>query len=151
MTEQDSTNIEPRTPYSDKELDFFKDVILKKRQESKDEIEYLRGQLTNDNRSDLDNDKEYSFHLADAASVSTDREYVFRMIDRQERLVGYLDRALQRIANKTYGICRVTGKPIPKERLEAIPHTELSIEGKMMEKQQGRVINTDDDVDLLGL
>ena len=151
MTSKEKKASESRTSYSDKDLKYFKEIILKKRQESVDEVDCLRGQLTNDNRSDLDNDKEYSFHLADAASVSTDREYVFRMIDRQERLIGYLDRALERIDDKTYGVCRVTGKLIPKERLEVIPHTELSIEGKMKEKQQGRIINAEEDVDLLGL
>ena len=73
------------------------------------------------------------------------------MIDRQERLITYLDRALERIEQKTYGICRVTGRPIDRERLEAIPHTELSVEGKMLEKQQGTVVRPEDDADLIGL
>ena len=56
------------------------------------------------------------------------------MIARQQKYIGYLDRALERIDNKTYGICRVTGEPIAKERLEAVPHTEISIDAKRAEK-----------------
>jgi len=138
-------------PWSESDLEFFKDLILSKRKEALEEIECLRSQVVRDNRADLDEDSEYSFHMADAASVSTDREYVYRMIDRQERLIGYLDRALERIELKTYGICRVTGKPISRERLEAIPHTELSVEGKMLEKQQGSGGKPEDDADLIGL
>ena len=66
------------------------------------------------------------------------------MIDRQERFIGYLDRALVRIQDKTYGICRVTGIPISRERLEAIPHTELSIDGKLREKRNGAAAIDDD-------
>lgn len=146
----DSDQDETR-PWSDSDLEFFQELILTKRKEALEEIERLRSQVVQDNRTDLDEDSEYSFHMADAASVSTDREYIYRMIDRQERLVGYLDRALERIQEKTYGICRVTGKRISRERLEAIPHTELSVEGKMYEKQQGSVVKPEEDVDLIGL
>lgn len=138
-------------PWSDSDLRFFQDLILRKRKEALEEVERLRSQIVRDNRADLDEDSEYSFHMADAASVATDREYVYRMIDRQERLITYLDRALERIEQKTYGICRVTGRPIDRERLEAIPHTELSVEGKMLEKQQGTVVRPEDDADLIGL
>jgi DnaK suppressor protein len=138
-------------PWSDADLQFFQNLILRKRKEALEEVECLRSQVVRDNRADLDEDSEYSFHMADAASVATDREYVYRMIDRQERLITYLDRALERIKMKTYGICRVTGKPIDRERLEAIPHTELSVEGKMLEKQQGTIVPPEEDADLIGL
>ena len=138
-------------PWKDSDLDFFKELILKKRKEALEEVECLRSQVVQDNRADLDEDSEYSFHMADAASVAADREYIYRMIDRQERLIAYLDWALERIELKTYGICRVTGKPINRERLEAIPHTELSVEGKMLEKQKGVVEKPEDDMDLIGL
>ncbi len=126
------------SPFSDKELEYFKNLIIEKRDEAIEDIERLRTQIEGDNHESLDNDSEYSFHLADSASVATDRENVYRMIDRQEKLIQYLDRALIRIEDKTYGICRVTGKAINKERLEVIPHTELSTEGKMIEKKYGR-------------
>ncbi|MBN1465260.1 TraR/DksA C4-type zinc finger protein [candidate division KSB1 bacterium] len=125
------------TPYSDKELEHFKALILEKKSEAEKEIELLKGQISQDNRGELDNDSGYSFHIADSAAVATGRENIYIMIDRQQKLISYLDRALVRIEQKTYGICRVTGKKIPKERLEAIPHTELSVEGKI-EEQHGR-------------
>jgi len=126
------------TPYSDKDLDYFRTLILKKKDEAQKEIEMLQNQVSQDNRGELDNDSGYSYHIADSAAVATGRENIYIMIDRQQKLIGYLDRALERIENKTYGVCRVTGKAIPKERLEAIPHTELSVEGKMMEQRGGR-------------
>ena len=125
----------PKTPFSSKELKYFRKLVLKKRDEAIKEIDSLQNQLKGDNRENLDNDSGYSSHLADAASSATDRETVYLMIHRQQKLIGYLDRALQRIDNKTYGICKVTGKPINKERLEAIPHTEISIEAKLREKR----------------
>ncbi|MBN1560804.1 TraR/DksA C4-type zinc finger protein [candidate division KSB1 bacterium] len=124
-------------PYSDQELDYFRALILEKKAEAEREIEMLKGQISQDNRGELDNDSGYSFHIADSAAVATGRENIYIMIDRQQKLISYLDRALARIEQKTYGICRVTGKKIPKERLEAIPHTELSVEGKI-EEQRGR-------------
>ncbi len=124
------------TPYTDEELEYFRQLILQKKQETEAEIERLRGELTHESRELLDDDSGYSLHMADSAAVSTGRENVYLMIDRLQKLLGYLDRAIERINNKTYGICRVTGKPIPKERLEAIPHTELSVEGKLLEQRR---------------
>jgi RNA polymerase-binding protein DksA len=126
------------TPYGDKDLEYFKKLILEKKGEAEKEIDMLKGQISQDNRGELDNDSGYSFHIADSAAVATGRENIYIMIDRQQKLIGYLDRALARVENKTYGICRVTGKKIDKERLEAIPHTELSMEGKMQEQRGGR-------------
>jgi DnaK suppressor protein len=57
------------------------------------------------------------------------------MIAREQKYVGYLDRALERIQNKTYGVCKVTGNTISKERLEAVPHTEISIEAKLAQQK----------------
>ncbi|MEM9665117.1 MAG: TraR/DksA C4-type zinc finger protein, partial [Bacteroidota bacterium] len=63
-----------------------------------------------------------------------EREKLYLMIARQQKYIGYLDRALERVKNGTYGICKVTGKPIAKERLEAVPHTEISIEAKLKQR-----------------
>ena len=57
------------------------------------------------------------------------------MLARQKKYIGYLDRALERIDNRTYGVCKVTGNPISRERLEAVPHTEISIEAKRKQKR----------------
>jgi RNA polymerase-binding transcription factor DksA len=58
------------------------------------------------------------------------------MIARQQKYIGYLDRALERIDNRTYGVCKVTGKAISKDRLEAVPHTEISIEAKLQQQKK---------------
>jgi len=73
--------------------------------------------------------------MADAGTDAMEREKLYLMIARQQKFMGYLERALERIANKTYGLCKVTGQPIPKGRLEAVPHTEISIEAKEQQKK----------------
>ncbi|OFY83940.1 MAG: molecular chaperone DnaK [Bacteroidetes bacterium RBG_19FT_COMBO_42_7] len=126
-----------RTPYNDKDLEHFRELILAKRDEAVEEIKHLKAQLENNDRDHLDADSAYSYHPADSATDAMERESTYLMIDRQQKLIGYLDRAFERIANKTYGICRVTGYAIDRERLEAIPHTEISVEAKIREQQRG--------------
>jgi RNA polymerase-binding protein DksA len=122
------------TPFSDEELEHFKQLILKKRQDATEDIETMKLQLQ-DSREQAENDSAYSFHMADAGTDAMEREKLYLMMARQQKFVGYLDRALERIKNKTYGICKVTGKPISKARLEAVPHTEISIEAKLKQKK----------------
>ncbi|PSQ68313.1 MAG: molecular chaperone DnaK, partial [Bacteroidetes bacterium QH_1_61_8] len=95
--------------------------------------EQMREQIEQANEQSGD-DTAYGVHMADAGTDAREREKLHLMIARQQKYVGYLDRALERIKNETYGICRVTGEPISKERLEAVPHTEISIEAKRQEK-----------------
>lgn len=122
-----------KTPFSDEELEHFKELVLKRREAAVEDIERMRAQIE-DSRDHAENDTAYSFHMADAGTDAMEREKLYLMIARQQKYVGYLDRALDRIENKTYGICKVTGKPISKERLEAVPHTEISIEAKRKQK-----------------
>jgi len=128
-------DVKVMSPYTSKDYTFFRKLILQKKEETCREIERLMGSVTSDSRATLDNDSEYSLHLADSAAICTCRESVYVMVERLRKLLNYLDRALDRIDNGTYGICRVTGKPIPRERLEVIPHTDLSVEGKMREQR----------------
>lgn len=123
-----------KTPFSDEELEHFKNLILERRRTATEDIERMRMQLK-DSREQAENDTAYSFHMADAGTDAMEREKLYLMIARQQKYVGYLDRALERIKEKTYGICKVTGKPISKERLEAVPHTEISIEAKRKQKK----------------
>ena len=81
-------------------------------------------------------DSAFSLHMADSGTDAAEREQMVAMIGRQQTFVGHLDRALRRIENKTYGICRVTGNPISRERLAAVPHTETSIEAKREEQKR---------------
>jgi len=125
---------EQTTPFTDAELGYFKQLILEKRYNAIEDIERMKLQLE-DSREQAENDSAYSFHMADAGTDAMEREKLYLMVARQQKYVGYLDRALERIENKTYGICKVTGKPIAKERLEAVPHTEISIEAKLKQKK----------------
>lgn len=130
----DSTEGDGRkTPFSDEELEHFKNLLLQRRREAKEEIDQMRDQIDEAKEQAGDNSA-YGVHMADAGTDAMEREKLHLMIARQQKYIGYLDRALERIENKTYGVCRVTGEPISKERLEAVPHTEISIEAKRQEK-----------------
>lgn len=131
-TTNGNKNPERRTPFSDEELEEFRQIILKKREETQEDIDSLRTQI--EDSREHEGDSAYSFHMADAGTDAMERERLYLMVSRQQKFVGYLDRALERIENKTYGICKVTGKPIQKERLRAVPHTEISIEAKRKQK-----------------
>ncbi len=124
----------PVSAFSDADLDHFKGLILAKREKATEDVERMRSQLA-DAREQAENDTAYSFHMADAGTDAMEREKLYLMIAREQKYVGYLDRALERIENKTYGICKVSGNPIAKERLEAVPHTEISIEAKLAQKK----------------
>jgi len=125
---------ERNTPFSAKELKHFKQLILDKRNNASEDIERMNLQLK-DSREQAENDSAYSFHMADAGTDAMEREKLYLMMARKQKYVGYLGRALDRIESKTYGICKVTGKPISKERLESVPHTEISIEAKLKQKK----------------
>ena len=123
-----------RTPFSDDELDEFRALILAKRDAATADIDALRSQLRDS--QEADNDSTYSVHMADAGTDAAGRESLYQTIARLQTFVGHLDRALARIDNKTYGVCRVSGQPIAKERLRAVPHTETSIEAKREEQRK---------------
>ena len=122
------------TPFNDAELAHFKDLIANKRDKASEDVDRMRSQLA-DAREQAENDTAYSFHMADAGTDAMEREKLYLMIAREQKYIGYLDRALERIESKSYGICKVTGNPISKERLEAVPHTEISIEAKLAQKK----------------
>ena len=122
------------TPFSDEELEHFRTIILKKREAAHEDKQRMQLQIQ-DSREQAANDSAYSHHMADAGTDAMEREKLYLMIARQQKFINYLDRALDRITNKTYGICKVTGKAIAKERLIAVPHTELSIEAKQKQNR----------------
>lgn len=119
-----------KTRYSDAELDEFRDIIIKKLDEARRELGTLQAQLTasNDNGTD---DTAGTFKMLEDGSESLAKEEAGQLAGRQQKFIEQLENALVRIENKTYGICRVTGKLIPKERLRAVPHTTQSIEAKL--------------------
>lgn len=118
-----------KTRYSDNELVEFKDLIHNKLAEAKEDLELLKGSLSH-NDDHGTNDTGRTFNMMEDGSDTLSREEVAQLASRQEKFVSSLNNALIRIENKTYGICRVTGKLIQKERLMLVPHATLSIEAK---------------------
>lgn len=117
------------TYLSDEELEHFKQLLLKRREEVLLDLDILRSSLSEESVEDSINSN-YSMHMADHGTETMDREQRFMFIARDEKYLGYIDQALERIRNKTYGMCVKSGKPIPKKRLEAVPHTSVRIEFK---------------------
>ncbi len=119
-----------KTRYSDKELEEFRQIIVKKLEEARHELNVLQAQLTAANEHGTD-DTASTFKMLEDGSESLAKEEAGQLAGRQKKFIEQLENALIRIENKTYGICRVTGKLIPKERLRAVPHTTQSIEAKL--------------------
>jgi RNA polymerase-binding transcription factor DksA len=120
----------PTMRYSDADLTEFREIIQKKLDAAKKELAYLQGLITRkDEGGDMD---EARYMTMEDGSVSMEREQLSQMASRQITFIDHLEKAMMRIENKTYGICRVTGKLIDKARLRAVPHATLSIEAKQM-------------------
>ena len=120
--------VEEKLRYSDEELEEFKAVVEEKLKTANAEYQDLRKQLRNGDNSDRDTAPVFK-NMEDGADT-LNREELGLRASRLEKFIKGLQGALVRIENKTYGICRVTGKLIPKERLRAVPHATLSIEAK---------------------
>lgn len=118
-----------KTRYSDPELLEFKELIEKKLEEAKVDLDLLKGTLSH-NDDHGTNDTGRTFNMMEDGSDTLSREEVAQLASRQEKFVTALNNALVRIENKTYGICRATGNLIQKERLMLVPHATLSIEAK---------------------
>lgn len=118
-----------KTRYSDKELEEFRSIINDKLDIAKQEYENYRAAVTNaDGNDTIDTSPTYKVLEEGASTLS--KEEAGRLAQRQMKFIQNLQAALVRIENKTYGVCRETGKLIPKERLRAVPHATLSIEAK---------------------
>lgn len=121
------------------DLEFFKNLLENKRKEVLKNIEYLRSVALDTTTQEASGDHSaYSFHMADQGTDAMEREKAFLFASREEKYLKQIDDALERIKNGTYGICRVTGKEIGRERLEAVPTTTISYEAKMMESKKKR-------------
>ncbi len=118
-----------KTRYSDEELQEFKKLILEKIEIAKTNYEQLMAKIqTDENRN--------SFNMLEEGAATLEQEEASQRAARQQDFIKKLQAALVRIENKTYGVCRVTGKLIPKGRLMAVPHATLSVEGKEIEQQR---------------
>jgi RNA polymerase-binding protein DksA len=133
MAEKDNTTDEQQkvvSPYTEEELEYFRGIILKKRKEAEEDLDMLN-QALKESMESAGDDNAYSFHMADAGTDAQEREKTYMLLNRTRKFIKYLDASIERINNKTYGVCKVTGKKIAKGRLEAVPHTQISIEAKL--------------------
>ena len=118
-----------KTRYSDEELQEFKAIILDKLEKANRDYELLKSNIMNTDGND-DTDTSPTFKVLEEGANTLSKEEAGRLAQRQMKFIQHLQAALIRIENKTYGICRETGKLIPKERLRAVPHATLSIDVK---------------------
>jgi RNA polymerase-binding transcription factor len=119
--------------YSDKDLEEFKEVIQKKLKSAKEDLALLKSAYMNNSNNGTD-DTSPTFKAFEEGSETMSKEANVQLAIRQEKFIRDLNNALLRIENKTYGVCRVTGKLIQKERLKLVPHATLSIEAKNRQK-----------------
>ncbi|MGY5352433.1 TraR/DksA family transcriptional regulator [Wenyingzhuangia sp. IMCC45533] len=123
-----------RVVYSDADLAEFKDIILAKIEKAKKDLEILKSSYKNGSSNNTD-DTSPQFKAFEEGSETMSKEANVQLAIRQEKFIRDLKNALLRIENKTYGICRATGKLIQKERLKLVPHATLSIEAKKAERK----------------
>ncbi len=122
-----------KTKYTDIELEEFRQIINEKLAKAQEDYETLRNGITNLDGNDV-MDTSPTFKVLEEGATTLSKEESGRLAQRQMKFIQHLQAALIRIENKTYGICRETGKLIPKERLRAVPHATLSIEAKSQQK-----------------
>lgn len=122
-----------KTRYSDEELQEFKELILKKLAKAQADYELLKASVNNTEGNDVA-DTSPTFKVLEEGATTLSKEESGRLAERQMKFIQHLQAALVIIENKTYGICRATGKLIPKERLRAVPHATLGIDAKLNNK-----------------
>ena len=127
--------MEEKTRYTDEELEEFRQIINEKLALAKRDYDQMMRVLTNQDSNDVD-DTSPTYKALEEGSVTQSKEELISMAARQQKFIQGLKAALVRRENKTYGIDRITGKLIPKERLRAVPHATLSVESKLMQQNK---------------
>jgi RNA polymerase-binding transcription factor DksA len=118
-----------KTRYSDEELAEFKEIILQKLDKARKDYDILKSAITMSESNDTQ-DTSPTFKVLEEGAATLSKEEAGKLAQRQIKFIQHLESALVRIENKTYGICRETGKLIAKERLRVVPHATLSIDAK---------------------
>lgn len=134
MAKEDN-NEATKKRYSDEELEEFRQIILKKLEKAREDLKMLTDAYTHANEHDT-NDTSPTFKVLEEGYQVLSKEENSRLAARQQKFINSLENALIRIENKSYGICRVTGKLISKERLKSVPHATLSIDAKLNQPQK---------------
>ena len=127
-----------KTRYSDEELAEFKVIIKDKLDKARKEYDTLRQVIMHNGSNDIEDTTPSFKTVEDDGAYQLSKEEASQLAQRQYKFIQNLEAALVRIENKTYGVCRVTGKPIPKERLRLVPHATLTVEAKEMLAKKGR-------------
>jgi RNA polymerase-binding transcription factor DksA len=125
--------IEEKMRYSDADLAEFKEIILQKMEKAKIDLELIKSAYMNDLNNGTD-DTSPTFKAFEEGSETMSKEANSQLAIRQEKFLRDLKNALFRVENKTYGVCKVTGKLISKERLRVVPHATMSIEAKNLQR-----------------
>jgi DnaK suppressor protein len=125
--------VDAPTRYSDADLAEFKEIILNKINRAQADLELIKSAYMNDGNNGTD-DTSPTFKAFEEGSESMSKEANSQLAIRQEKFIRDLKNALFRVENKTYGVCRVTGKLITKERLKIVPHATMSIEAKNLQR-----------------
>lgn len=128
------TTPDDKTRYSDEELKEFESLINRKLEKAKEEYRILKDTLNRNNDEGTDATSGGNTKVLEDGAETAEKENLSQLAARQQKYISNLENALIRIKNGTYGICSVTGKLIPKERLIAVPHTTQSIEAKLMQQ-----------------
>lgn len=131
ILDQPTQHTGPVYRYSDEELSEFRELIMMRLENARKELSYLQGLITRKDEAGTEDTENRYMNMEDG-SGAMEREQLAQLASRQIQFINHLEKALMRIENKTYGICRVTGKLIDKARLRAVPHATLSIEAKRM-------------------
>lgn len=118
------------SPFDEKTLRHFKDLLIEKRRNAEEEVEVLQNRLANLNEADDADQSSIAHHQGDMGSDVEEKQMNYQLLERTKKFIGQIDDALARIENGSYGICQATNRPISKDRLEAVPHTRYSIEAK---------------------
>ena len=124
------SEVSEKTRYSDEELAEFKSIILDMLEKAKQEYNTLRKVVMNNGNNDIEDTTPSFKTVEDDGAMQLSREEASQLAQRKYKFIQNLEAALVRIENKTYGVCRVTGKLIPKERLRLVPHATLTVEAK---------------------
>ena len=124
------SEVSEKTRYSDEELAEFKSIILDMLEKAKQEYNTLRKVVMNNGNNDIEDTTPSFKTVEDDGAMQLSQEGASQLAQRQYKFIQNLEAALVRIENKTYGVCRVTGKLIPKERLRLVPHATLTVEAK---------------------
>jgi len=137
MAKEEITESTTKTRYSDEELEEFRELINQKLKQAKEDLQMLTDAYTHANEHDT-MDTSPTFKVLEEGYQVLSKEENSRLAARQQKFINSLENALIRIGNKSYGICRVTGKLISKERLRSVPHATLSIDAKMSQPHKKR-------------